>query len=832
MAVPNPANPSWLGGRRTLERRGTGATGAGRAPRELGDTAASIHPLPMTPRRRAPQRDGAAGILGKALAAVVKSRESTESQAYGGCGNSLAPVGCAWLEQPVRLPGPRDPPGGRRMQHAAHRLPARTPRAHPSSRDLAAPRLPRAAPGAPSTAALLEPETSLLRPASRSRAGPPGPGSPQNRPSLLLSSSPLLIYPPLSVPSEQPSAPLLSPRSRFLPAHQRASRSFSLSRFSFLNFPLPPSPLSPSPSRPPYTAPSHHQRPPRRSGARTTPEPGPPHWTMPLQIFCTISFSHEEGPRDTPAAGRGEDGADEFLYRQEEDEEEEEEDVGAATDFVAFASSCTLHGLSHIFVEGSLGARQALWALAFLLSLSVFLYQVADRIVYYLEYHHVTLLSEEDSPEMTFPAVTFCNINRVRVSQLSHEDLLYLAPLVDYEPGMELGFAPAQPGSWEEDEPLNLYVFFNRTCHQLEDMLLSCSYRGERCGPGDFVAVFTRYGKCYTFNAGQDGKPRLITMKGGTGNGLEIMLDIQQDEYLPVWGETDETSFEAGIKVQIHSQDEPPLIDQLGFGVAPGFQTFVSCQEQRLIYLPPPWGDCKAVAGDSEFYDTYSITACRIDCETRYLVENCNCRMVHMPGDAPYCTPEQYKECADPALDFLVEKDNEYCVCEMPCNVTRYGKELSMVKIPSKASAKYLAKKYNKSEQYIGENILVLDIFFEALNYETIEQKKAYEVAGLLGDIGGQMGLFIGASILTVLELFDYAYEVSTSAIPWLRGGLRYAGTPKCSPPVPSVPPGLAQPHPPLGTTFPRGWQSPLWGAGPFPAPWARGRAICEPAWS
>lgn len=32
------------------------------------------------------------------------------------------------------------------------------------------------------------------------------------------------------------------------------------------------------------------------------------------------------------------------------------------------------------------------------------------------------------------------------------------------------------------------------------------------------------------------------------------------------------------------------------------------------------------------------------------------------------------------------------------------------------------------------DNILVLDVFFEALNYETIEQKKAYEVAGLLGE--------------------------------------------------------------------------------------------------
>ena len=48
------------------------------------------------------------------------------------------------------------------------------------------------------------------------------------------------------------------------------------------------------------------------------------------------------------------------------------------------------------------------------------------------------------------------------------------------------------------------------------------------------------------------------------------------------WIPTDETSFEAGIKVQIHSQDEPSFIDQLGFGVAPGFQTFVSCQEQRV----------------------------------------------------------------------------------------------------------------------------------------------------------------------------------------------------------------------------------------------------------
>lgn len=108
---------------------------------------------------------------------------------------------------------------------------------------------------------------------------------------------------------------------------------------------------------------------------------------------------------------------------------------------------------------------------------------------------------------------------------------------------------------------------------------------------------------------------------------------------------------------------------------------------RQLVYLPPPWGDCKATPIESEFFTNYSITACRLDCETRYLAENCNCRMVHMPGEpgtrtgtgwgwwppwgrggeetaplpapataacpagnANVCTPEQYKECADPAL--------------------------------------------------------------------------------------------------------------------------------------------------------------------------------------
>lgn len=199
-------------------------------------------------------------------------------------------------------------------------------------------------------------------------------------------------------------------------------------------------------------------------------------------IKCATDSNGEKAPHDQQEP---EDLEDDY----EEEEREVEED--GAPDLVAFAGSCTLHGASHIFVDGGFGVRQALWAGAFLLSLSIFLYQVAGRIFYYLEYHHVTLLDEQESPQMTFPAITFCNINGIRVSQLTYEDLSYISPLVGYDVGayLEAGFPLVPPSLEVPEEPLNLYNFYDRSGHQLEDMMLTCTFRGDDCGPDDFSVV-------------------------------------------------------------------------------------------------------------------------------------------------------------------------------------------------------------------------------------------------------------------------------------------------------------------------------------------------------
>ncbi|XP_043823951.1 acid-sensing ion channel 3 [Dromiciops gliroides] len=461
--------------------------------------------------------------------------------------------------------------------------------------------------------------------------------------------------------------------------------------------------------------------------------------------------------------------------------EEDIETRRPASDICVFASNCTLHGLGHVFGPGGLTLRKGLWAGAVLLSLTAFLFQVAERIEYYGKFHHVTMLDELESHELVFPAVTLCNINPLRRSKITPNDVHWVGhALLGLEPKdhamylKELDQEPTPPG-FMPTAMYDLAELYTRAGHTIDDMLLYCRYRGRICGPENFTTIFTRMGQCFTFNSGADGNQLLRTPKGGAGNGLEIMLTVQQDEYLPVLNFSEETPFEAGIRVQIHSQEELPTIDQLGFGVAPGYQTFVSCQKQELSFLPRPWGNCESVLQGLDFNIapsklspsnpssnpklSYSIPGCRQLCEFQMLHRKCGCRMMYMSGTVPVCSPQQYKNCARPELDNLMWKNNN-CTCPTPCKLTRYGKELSMVRIPSQASSNFLVQTHNLSKKYIEDNFLVLDIFFEALNYETVEQKKAYEVADLLGDIGGQMGLFIGASLLTILEILDYLFEV------------------------------------------------------------------------
>ena len=59
---------------------------------------------------------------------------------------------------------------------------------------------------------------------------------------------------------------------------------------------------------------------------------------------------------------------------------------------------------------------------------------------------------------------------------------------------------------------------------------------------------------------------------------------------------------------------------------------------------------------------------------------------------------------------------------------------------------------YNVSPQIFPTDFLALNVYFETLNIKTQTTSNAYSFIALLSDIGGQLGLFLGVSVISIME--------------------------------------------------------------------------------
>ncbi|XP_070537189.1 acid-sensing ion channel 1C-like [Ptychodera flava] len=305
--------------------------------------------------------------------------------------------------------------------------------------------------------------------------------------------------------------------------------------------------------------------------------------------------------------------------------------------------------------------------------------------------------------------------------------------------------------------------FVVRTGHQAKHMILKCEYSGDECFYSNFSHVNTHHGNCYTFNKWEEGRGPLISKRAGAGNGLKLILDIELEEYTPS-NDLDGDSMDAGLKILIHPTNEPPYVKELGFALTPGYHSFISMKKELITGLPVPYGECLK-DGNIQYHDHYSLSACRIECETLAVQTECGCRLVEQPGDLPVCTASQTHHCAHQTLvDFVDGHLDVDCSCADPCTVEDYPHVITMAKLrPAFIEKMFHDTEHNMTEEYIQENVIVLSIFYEGLNLQTITQLPDTDVIVLVSQIGGNMGLCLGASILTILELLEFALDYIAS---------------------------------------------------------------------
>lgn len=170
-----------------------------------------------------------------------------------------------------------------------------------------------------------------------------------------------------------------------------------------------------------------------------------------------------------------------------------------------FASRTTLHGIHHIFRHRRYTVRNLLWLLAFLGSLALLVHAYAKCVGLYFQYPHSTQLEEETEHNKIFPAVTICNLNPARLSQLSSHDLYWAGemlgildsagrPLVPESPErskLEALLGALAMNEEEKSRPFHLEEFYERAGHQLDlgEMLVRCTFAKEDCNSSNFQTV-------------------------------------------------------------------------------------------------------------------------------------------------------------------------------------------------------------------------------------------------------------------------------------------------------------------------------------------------------
>ncbi|XP_010626271.1 acid-sensing ion channel 5 isoform X1 [Fukomys damarensis] len=428
-----------------------------------------------------------------------------------------------------------------------------------------------------------------------------------------------------------------------------------------------------------------------------------------------------------------------------------------------FAISTSFHGV-HNIVRKQSNVRKVIWLAVMLGSVSILAWQIYSRLVNYFTWPTTTSIEVQYVEKIEFPAVTFCNLNRFKTDAVARFGIIYflwdLVSKVFHAQEISANSTDSQQAidflSTNQNFSITEFVK-NHGFYLNSSTLLACEFFGMPCGPEDFKHIFTEYGNCFTFNHGEtiQGKKKVSV----SGRGLNLVFNVHQEEF------TDSSALgfaDAGIIFDIHSPKREPQFDGLGLSSPVGMHTRVTIRQLKTVHQEYPWGECNPHIRLWNF-SSYSTFRCLKECKARHIEKQCGCLPFMLPGDGIECDLLKYYSCVSPVLDHIEFK--ELCTmgthnssCPVSCEETEYPATISYSTFPRHNALKLLSKKLNQSQEYIRENLLNIEINYSDLNYKITQQQKAVSVPELLADVGGQLGLFCGASMITVIEIIEYIF--------------------------------------------------------------------------
>nr|URS64681.1 Wamide-gated sodium channel [Malacoceros fuliginosus] len=274
-----------------------------------------------------------------------------------------------------------------------------------------------------------------------------------------------------------------------------------------------------------------------------------------------------------------------------------------------------------------------------------------------------------------------------------------------------------------------------------------------------------------------------------------------------------------GVRVVIHPPDTEPYPHTEGFDVAPGYSVSFGVKARENIRIGPPHGNCSNSNPFGNESSAYRLISCQKKCLQKYIVSQCGCKEISIPGhdamfpDLDYCTsdkdiPDHCRESSDDdCVNALFKVYHRFlcvrnaskhmttnasatreCGCYPPCHESNYDITYSLSKWPAESfdgEEAYIdifetenypgrfmepedAQKFDLYANYFDasnrrtamKDFARLNVYIADSNVLKTEESEEYTQSQLLSDIGGQLGLWVGISVITLAEVLELIVDV------------------------------------------------------------------------
>ena len=426
-----------------------------------------------------------------------------------------------------------------------------------------------------------------------------------------------------------------------------------------------------------------------------------------------------------------------------------------------------------------------IWLIFSLLSSCWCSWFIFRNIADYLSHSVITKTLVKHENGLIFPIVGICNLNPFNTEYAK----IYLNEIFDNNDPTKNNYYKSLYYANFMNMGSNSQFDRRLFGQNLTDFIVECTFGYKNCDlTRDFEYYYdVNYGNCFRYNSGKDmlgrNQPKKYVYASGTSSALEIVFLI---------GSVYENSFsfsnENGFILFINNQSVDSNYHE-GIAISTGTCTRIIVSSYTNIRQPKPYSVCIADLSSIDSYHSdcykktfdssnldYDYTTCFFMCYQKFLGQICGCQSTYY-NEMYFKTMRKCKisvtdnyedadmKCEQSLWDnFTMNHYINLCDCPIECEQTGYNYKISVSEYPTKRYADYLiaknslikSKMPNATHQELKQSIGKVKIFYDELIHTIITEEVKMELADLISNAGGTLGLFLGLLLLIYFKLFEF----------------------------------------------------------------------------